>query len=593
MTMKEFPTPYVIARKARSALILTQRYVRHDLPPQIDAFKGQVASRREAALSFVSAQLGRLNSLAGLPAAEHEIVLALQGYPSRNTVLRAAQDLKPLDAWHSWDATPWLHPWLTPQNLEAARAFDKCLLARLEERLAGTAPQGHRYAFAGNLANNMAMRALPLRGRGYNIDIVLHPLDKYVMSQPGWELSTSTLETGETNIDRLRAGGLTLPVISGVIEPTITNEIYGLHEMAFAARPEVWRETNSAGGTLRQLDAILWPSYLNYKPMFAALQAYDAVFAAQAAYIGYLSGRPYLTAQTGGDLWLEASRQDALGTLQRRSYAKSAAILATNPWAYAMARRFRFNHVIYAPLLVDTCRYCPGPPDARADWQARAGGDFFVLSTARVDSMWKGSETGLEGFCRFAASHPGARLVLIGWGEDQAKAEEQLAMRGLAGRTVLLPIAGKMKVIEYLRSADCLIDQFKIGYYGATALEAMACGLPVVMRLIKEQYDALCPTGAPPVLNCSTPEEVAAALVRLAGSEEYRRNVSALGHSWILQNHTAEVWGRTYGALLQAVALGIPLDFTQSPLNQRLSPRERAYHADQLAHAPPFPQYVI
>jgi glycosyltransferase involved in cell wall biosynthesis len=535
-----------------------------------------------------------LKTLLHWPVSEAELVDGLHGRrPTRHHVILKLQSLKPVDGWHSWDATPWAHPWLTKDNLEAASAFQKRLLTRIAEQISERDARSLRYGFVGNLANNMTMRALPLRRKGYDIDIILHPQDRYVMSQPGWELSDAVLPKGETNIDRLREMGFELPTVEGTVETSLEADFRPLLDAAETTRPTEWASSHPEARFLRQLDALLYPSYMGYLQTLEALQAYDALLAAQAPYLAYLAGRPYLAAQTGGDLWLEAARNDSLGKIQRTSYANAAAILATNPWAYANARRFGFKHVLYVPLLVDTETFSPGQSPARAAWQAKVGGDFFVLSTARFDRTWKGSEVGLEGFCRCAGDNPGARLVLIGWGENRAEALDELGKRQLIERALLLPLSGKRKLVEYLRAADCLLDQFKIGYYGATALEAMSSSLPVVMRLLREQYDALCPTGAPPVLDAASADEVAAALKRLAGSKDLYQQKREESRRWIEKNHSAEVWGRYYGALLYAVGCGRKLSFACSPLRQRLGRDELAYHADNLAAAPPFPEYLI
>src|SRR4029079_525002 len=164
----------------------------------------------------------------------------------------------------------------------------------------------------------------------------------------------------------------------------------------------------------------------------------------------------------------------------RRSYARASAILATNPWAYSNARRYGFDHVLYVPLLIDTESYTAGPSEARAAWQAEVGGDFFALVMARLDRKWKGSDIALEGFMQFASRHPQARLVIVGWGANSTELVEELDRRGLQVECVCVPVSGKRKLVDSLRGADCAIDQFVIGYYGATALEAMSTGVPVV-----------------------------------------------------------------------------------------------------------------
>jgi glycosyltransferase involved in cell wall biosynthesis len=525
---------------------------------------------------------------------EEHLVDVLRRLPEqlRDVVLPTAMQKR--EGWHSWDPTPWAHPWLSPVNLAAARAFNDATLAHIIERYGGEPSRTHRYAFVGNLANNMAMRALPLRRRGSPIDLFLHPFDRFVMSQPGWELSDIELPEEETDVDRLRAKGICLPDVADCFTPRVdgADETARIRELAVRTPARDWAMVMRSH-FLRHSDTLVWPDYMAFVGFCNELQDFDCIFAAQSPYLAYLANKPYLAAQTGGDLWLEASRQDALGTLQRRAYGWASAILATNPWAYSSARRYGFRHVLYVPLIIDIDAYAPGPTAVREKWQREVGGNFFALVTARIDRYWKGSHIGMEGFVRFAERFPQARLVLVGWGESSASDVEELRRRGLDGRFIRLPISGKRKLVDYLRAADCLIDQFVIGYYGATALEAMATGTPVIMHLLCEQYEALCPTGAPPVLIAATPDEVSRQLERLASSPTERHSLSAGSRRWIERNHSADVWGDAYNGLLRAVASGERLRFERSPLAAPLTRGEKEYHRAGLAAAPLFPQYRI
>ena len=527
------------------------------------------------------------------PQTEASLVERLRRADARKRDSLLPKELVARDCWHSWDATPWVHPWLTPGHLAAAKQFDQTFFERLIARHGCEPPPGARFGFVGNLANNMALRALPLRREGVPITLFLHPSDRYVMSEPGWELSDAVLRTTDTDVDRLAAAGVVLPHVPDVIRlPPSENRWPELLQIAEATSVSEW-PPEGVPPYVNQLDLLAWPAYFDFLPALNELQPCAALFAAQAPYLAYLSRRPYVAGQTGGDLWLEASRHDAIGNLQRRSYARALAILATNPWAYSNARRFGFRHVLYVPLIIDTEQYAPGPSDARASWQQQVGGDFFVLITARLDRKWKGSDIAIDGFARFAAQTPGARLVLIGWGSHNDELTRELDRRGLAGRYVRLPMSGKRKLVEYLRGADAVLDQFIIGYYGATALEAMSTGVPVVMHLARSQYDALCPTGAPPVLDASDSEAVADQLTGLAASNDRREATRHRSRQWVKRNHAVDVWRDQYVAVLNAAAGGATFDFSASPLSAPLSRDERAYHQAGLRSAPVFPNYDI
>jgi hypothetical protein len=70
-------------------------------------------------------------------------------------------------------------------------------------------------------------------------------------------------------------------------------------------------------------DAVRFGSYLCHIPTIVHLEKYDALLASQGPYLAYFSRRPYLAAQNGGDLWLDCSRDDAMGQLQRLAFANA------------------------------------------------------------------------------------------------------------------------------------------------------------------------------------------------------------------------------------------------------------------------------
>lgn len=477
--------------------------------------------------------------------------------------------------WHSWDPHPWKYPWLTSDNLRSVREFSRRFFEREKAIQEPTEGDDLRFAFCGNIANAMYVRARPLRRAGMRVDIYVHPQDNYIMSQPCWEEYDGCIPGAETDYRELMRQGFKFPDVENVRKPQEVN----LRD---------WRSVyrRAGGNYLAKEDIERFESYLTHINILNELQDVDAVWATQAVYFPYLARRPYVASQSGGDMWFEASRGDRLGELMRASFGGARVLVASNPWSFAHARRYGFEQMVYLPKIMDESVYCPGRGQARSSWQEGHRGNFFVLTTSRLDEKNKGSGIGLEGFARFSVDHPTARLVFVGWGKDSAKLESRLEDLGIKDKVLRLPVSGKARLRDYLRSADVFMDQFVLGYFGSAGLEAMACGLPVIGRIETEQYAALCETGAPPILNCNDAPEVAAVLNRLYESTDRLREAGDASARWFVNNHGSTRWLDEHRALLTATARRKPVAFGDSPLAAPLEEEERRYLQDGLCEAP-------
>jgi N-acetyl-alpha-D-glucosaminyl L-malate synthase BshA len=83
----------------------------------------------------------------------------------------------------------------------------------------------------------------------------------------------------------------------------------------------------------------------------------------------------------------------------------------------------------------------------------------------------------IEVFFRIQTRVP-SRLVLIGDGPDRGAAERRAADLGLAGRVDF--VGEQMDLVPWLSAANVLLLPSAQESFGLAALEAMACGVPVI-----------------------------------------------------------------------------------------------------------------
>lgn len=173
-----------------------------------------------------------------------------------------------------------------------------------------------------------------------------------------------------------------------------------------------------------------------------------------------------------GPAWIPfAALRAGLQWLEQR---RGAAILVFVPAGAANVRSRRARSRIFVvPPGIDLDVFRP----------ARAGertGSPTVLFLGRLERR-KGVDTLLDAFAAVAGSRPDARLLLAGSGSLDDEVRSRASLEPLAGRVAVLGQVERAEVPALLRSSTLFCMPSLGEPLGMSALEALACGLPVVV----------------------------------------------------------------------------------------------------------------
>ncbi|MFC1525530.1 glycosyltransferase [Candidatus Latescibacterota bacterium] len=95
---------------------------------------------------------------------------------------------------------------------------------------------------------------------------------------------------------------------------------------------------------------------------------------------------------------------------------------------------------------------------------------------------------------------------------------------------------------------DVVVDQFAIGHWGATCLEAMSHGRPVLVHATPGTEGIS--HGEPmPVLKAATEEEIAGAMRRAHRDRQWLADIGRAARAFVAKHHS---WDRVTRLLLQA-----------------------------------------
>jgi len=433
-----------------------------------------------------------------------------------------------------------------------------------------------RIAVFENLANSAYIVTKVLRQHGQDAELVLDPVDRHVMSDPRWEdldIELPTDQLAESRLPdaelpewiRFRPGTLTdrpatPPGRIGRIAHALPKAPGMARELRLATRVAGWRGARMV---------------LDREWVVRTLSRYDCVIAygmgpAWAAFADV----PYLAETWGGDITMlpfydtgdweghetvplpgPKAELSAQARLQRLGYRRAGRVLLTDPRFDPFAERLGISgKSVHMGFFIDTEKYAPGPePELREELLGGRAGPL-VFMPSRQDWYWKGSDRLLRGFAAAAERRDGAVLVCPGWGADLERSRELIAELGIGERVRLLGSAmSKGRLRRFYRAADIVADQFTVGSYGGSALEAMSCARPLLISLDRERFAGRFDT-FPPVVNVAEPEEIAAALERLFADDAHRARVGAEARDWVVANHGPPLVQRTLDLCAAVIA---------------------------------------
>jgi len=218
-----------------------------------------------------------------------------------------------------------------------------------------------------------------------------------------------------------------------------------------------------------------------------------------------------------------------LSRLERRGYSLAAAVAADSPsTADSLVGELGLpaHAVEVIPCGVDTGLFRPlGLPKLGSS----------TLFVGRLDGR-KGFLHLIEAWLRVARLRPEARLYVIGDGPHRARAEALLRDAGAGASVVFLGRTGQDELAAWYNRVDCVAVPSVFEGFGLVALEALACGTPVVATDSEGLRDVLDPQTDGSLVPYGDTEALTDALLeamRVGGrvSSARRRSIAA-AYAW-------------------------------------------------------------
>lgn len=203
------------------------------------------------------------------------------------------------------------------------------------------------------------------------------------------------------------------------------------------------------------------------------------------------------------------------------------------------------------PNFVDRTIWRPGKEPCHRGTLAPAG-EKIVMHVSNFRAVKRVEEV-VEVFARIRRS-VAARLVLVGDGPERARAAERADALGVRSDTVFL---GKhASVDELLACADLFLLPSASESFGLAALEAMACGAPVIASAVGGLPEVVAHGVNGYLFPPGAVEEMAEAGLRLLSDAALHEAFVKAGQAWVDEHYAASVVVPRYEAYYERVLAG-------------------------------------
>jgi glycosyltransferase involved in cell wall biosynthesis len=268
----------------------------------------------------------------------------------------------------------------------------------------------------------------------------------------------------------------------------------------------------------------------------------DVVFtyAVAAIYSLFCVDRPKISVDIGTMRDIPFGRS-GLSRLLWLAYRLSDHVVITNPDTRALAENAGIQNYSFCPHPIDESVFRPGDESAwRRHILDEYGAEVLLFAPARQNWALKGNDSVFLGFAELLKSGMSAVLLVPGWGQEVARSKALCHRLGIAERVAWLKPMPERLLARYYRAVDLVLDQFQLGVFGLITPKAMACSA-IVLTSYEDRHNSWCFPTPPPVVRCSSANQIARAAITLMADANARRAIRSKSQAWIAEYHSSHV----------------------------------------------------
>ena len=275
-----------------------------------------------------------------------------------------------------------------------------------------------------------------------------------------------------------------------------------------------------------------------------------AHYATSYGLFGALSGfHPYVISTWGSDIFDFPKRSVFHRYLLKYSLNKADYVTATSRILTAETKKYLNSDTpLYTiPFGVDLYRFKPAKQQREKD--------YVVAGIVKNLEPVYGYKTLIKAFSIAVRSRPNMKLLIIGKGSLEDKLKKQCKKLKIDKNVQFVGYVDNKQVPEYLNKMDIFILPSVQETFGVSAVEAAACGLPVIASDVCGLPEVVINNKTGLLVKTGDPETLAEAIIQLADNRELTRKMGRAGRDFVKKeyewNNNAEKMDDLYKSIIK------------------------------------------
>ncbi|EES91613.1 glycosyltransferase family 4 protein [Clostridium botulinum] len=243
-----------------------------------------------------------------------------------------------------------------------------------------------------------------------------------------------------------------------------------------------------------------------------------------------LNYHPYVISVWGSDIYEFPLKGRLFEKIIKFNLSKADKILSTSKAMAVEAQKYVNKHMYITPFGVDRTVFKP------LENIKDNNKDNILIGTVKTLDPKYGMEYLIKAFAMIKEKYNNVKLEIAGDGNERKYLENLCNELKIQDDVKFLGRINTEEVVKAFNRFDIAVFPSNSESFGVAAVEAQACGVPVIVTNVGGLPEATCPGHSSIVVNKQKPDEIYEALKKLIEDKELRKEMGKYGVKFVAEN---------------------------------------------------------